>query len=91
MCTQCCVHFCFTAERLSYTFVSAVFFIFFSTLASGRILILLPCAVQPDLVGFRPVWNSSHLPVPHARAPLPLPSLGSHTPVLCVRDSVSVS
>lgn len=68
------VHFCFAAEQLSYTFVSTVLFIFSSILVFRRNLVLVPCAVQQDLVGFRTVCNSLHLPVPHAHAPSPLPS-----------------
>ena len=42
---QCCVHFCCTTKRLSYSYIHTFFFIFFSIIVYYKILNIVPSAI----------------------------------------------
>ena len=47
---QCCVRFWCIAKWFSYTYMYIFFFIFFSIMVYYRILNIVPCAIQWDLI-----------------------------------------
>ena len=58
---QCYINFCCTAKWLSYTYLYTFFFIFLSMMVYHRILNIVPCATQQNLVVHPALYDSLHL------------------------------
>ena len=82
---QCWVNFCYTAKWLSFIYIHT-FFIFFSIMVYLRILNIVPCAIQSDLVVHSFYINSFHVLIPNSQsiARSPHIPLGNRKSALCL-------